>query len=105
MSEYAGVDRRQAQGDREPDHFIVVKNWHTFIIVLTLVVSAVLAYATLRDDSAEYRRRLETLESRPQVSQESIDNLNRRLERIERKWDDQDLEQFRQMGEPRLKKK
>lgn len=105
MKEYVGVDRRQTQGDREPDHFIVIKNWHTLIIVLTLLVSAVLAYASLRDDSAEYRRRLEILESRPQVSQESVDNLNRRLERMERKWDEQDLEHFRQMGDPRSKKK
>jgi hypothetical protein len=104
MGANSEVDRRRDNHDREPDHFIVVRNWHTLLIVLSIIVSAVLAFGSLHDDSVEYRRRIESLENRPQVSQESIDNLNKRLERIEKRWDAEDLEKFRQMGEPGLKR-
>ena len=89
---YEGIDRRQHTG--KIDQFLVIKSWHTVIIVLSIIVSITLAYASLRDGHDEDARRIHDLEQRPAVSQESINDLNYRLQRLELKLDRQDLNEF-----------
>lgn len=78
------------------EQFVVIKSWHTVIIVLSLIVTGVFSYATLESATSENSRRIHDIEQRPAPSQESIDNLNWRLKRLELKLDQQDERAFQQ---------
>ena len=94
---YEGIERRQKP--ERSDQFVVIKSWHTVIIVLSIIVSVTLGYASLRDGNDENTRRIHDLEQRPTVSQESINDLNYRLQRLELKLDQQDIRDFKRLGE------
>lgn len=100
MSVYAGEERRLDPPPIQSEQFIVVKSWHTLIIVLTVVVGIVLSYGAVRDQTDENTRRIRDLEQRPAVTQQSVDDLNRRLGRLEDKIDAQDLREYKRSGEP-----
>lgn len=100
---YSGPDRRAKHESSE--QFIVIKSWHLVIIVLTLIVTVTLFVGSLRDGHDEDARRIRDIEMRPQVSQQSIDELNRRLNSLETRLNDQDLREFRMLGEPQSTKK
>lgn len=99
--EYTGVDRRRS--GQHSEQFIVVKSWQVLIFILTLIVSATLYIGSLRDGHEEDARRIRDLEMQPRVTQQSIDELNRRLDRLETKIDAQDLREYRRLGEPEKK--
>lgn len=99
--EYQGIDRRKSRGQSE--QFIVIKSWQVLISVLTIIVLATLYIGSLRDGHDEDARRIRDLEMQPRVTQQSIDELNRRLDRLESKIDAQDLREFRRLGEPEKK--
>lgn len=98
-----GQDRRHDAGPQS-EQFVVVKSWHTVIIVVTLMVTLVLSYGSLRDRLDEHTRAIEELKSRPQVSKPELEAIDHRLERIERKLDAQDLRDFQRDFNPTKKK-
>jgi hypothetical protein len=99
---YDGVERRHNSSASE--QFVVVKSWHTVLILITLIAGIILSYGSVRDQTDENTRRIRDLEQRPQVSQQSVDELNRRLERLEQRFDTQDLREYQRLGEPARKR-
>jgi len=95
--EYQGVERRHDSGQSE--QFVVIKSWHTVIIVLTLIVTASMAYKGLNDANEDNARRIRELEQRPAVTRDMYDvgqqTIKERLDRIEGKLDSQDIRNFR----------
>lgn len=93
MTGYIANERRRP-GDKG-DQFLIVKSWHTTIIVITLIVGVVLAYGTLRDGNDENTRRIRDLEQRPTVTRDVYDigqrSIEKRLDRIDAKLDSQDV--------------
>jgi hypothetical protein len=93
MTGYVASERRRS-GDKG-DQFLIVKSWHTTIIVITLIVGVVLAYGTLRDGNDENTRRIRDIELRPSVTREVYDigqrSIEKRLDRIDAKLDAQDV--------------
>lgn len=98
---YTGVERRH--GSSTSEQFVVIRSWHVLILVISILVSITLFAGNLRDSNDENSRRIRDLEQRPQVSQQSVDELNRRLERLEQRFDAQDLREYQQLGIPTRK--
>lgn len=80
------------------DEFVVVKSWHTLIIVLSLLITGVLAYASLRDQVTEDHRRVTDMEQN-RLTKELYDagqkETERRLANIEQKLDQRETRDFK----------
>jgi hypothetical protein len=75
----------------EGPQVLTVKNWHALLILVSWLVLSTMAFANLRSQSNENERRINELESRPNVSlqqfQDGQRNIEQRLVRIENKLD------------------
>lgn len=100
-TKYTGEERRKNGSEQ----FIVVKSWHTVIIVLTLIASALLSYARLRDTVDDHERRIREEETKPVVTKEVYEmgqkSIEHRLDRIDQKLEAQDLREFSRQGTSR----
>ena len=71
----------------------VIKNWHVTLTLLMLLLGAVSSYSTLNSRVSEGERRISDLERRPGISPELYQSgqeaLKLRLDRIERKLDEE----------------
>ena len=95
--------------EEKQDSFVIIKSWHTVIIVLTLIVTGTVGFANLRDQGDENTRRIEDLERRPQISPEvyeaNQEATREHLNRIEHKLDLQDVRNFKIDSDPDYFKK
>jgi uncharacterized protein HemX len=67
-------------------HFIVVKSWQTLLLLLGMMGSALAGYTVTKFQTEENTRRIETLE-KDNVRKEQLEDVQRRLQRIEDKLD------------------
>jgi hypothetical protein len=90
--------------EEKPESFVIIKSWHTVIIVLTLIVTGTVGFANLRDQGDENTRRIEDLERRPTISPQLYDAnqeaTREHLNRIEHKLDLQDVRNFKIDSDP-----
>lgn len=98
MMSLNGVQSRQ---------FLVVKSWHTFLLVVTLLGSMIFSYATLRSEVSANAQQIEQM-NREHARREQVEDLKqdlqRRLERIENKLDqERSVRELEEMQGPRKK--
>lgn len=71
---------------------IVIKSWTVVLTVITWLVLCAMAFATMREDSAENTRRIQRLEERPTVTIDQYKDgqaaIEKRLDYIQNKLDE-----------------
>jgi hypothetical protein len=96
---YEGEERRHSSGRRHKDfqrgeQFIVIKSWQTLLVILTLIGGLVLSYGTLQERESQDRLDIRELKEHS-IAKDQFQSLDKRLERIEKKLDDQEFRDFK----------
>lgn len=84
-----------------PEQFVVVKNWHITIVVLTMLAGIILWAASVKGETEENTRDIQELK-REELTRGVYDMgqraVEQRLDRIEKKIDNADMREWKREG-------